>query len=1274
MMNVAVQDMHLYHYDYDSGTNVGGTVKVVIPSLAAGQQKTIYLAKASAPFLPPLGDYLFDLSGANGSAPPGATTYGGSWTIQNNRLTSQDSAHTAQREAINYNAVLCDSFELEFDAWKVGQSDGTDPDYLLGVRYRCQNNWVTNSPDGYELLFGAKGFLELDRTASSTGIAQVVLSMPSSGLTFNTTDQLRIRMVVSGNDHTFAYRKNGSPWVVLYKVQDTQPGTPVTAAGSIALLNQRGQSQYANIMVHGIPTALTASNPGPCPFAMVSRLAPPVALETVTLDNTRGVALTNRIIEIAAASNTFDFTSVSASGQELVVLDSDGVSILPTSLRLWNQAVGLRLDRTWVGSQNDGAGTTYYTAGQVVVGDIGLVNGPHTLWSAGVIDNFSNLGKGQLDCYDKNQNKVWTFKAPTGDYVQSCGIGDVNGDGINEIAIGFRLQEQKAYVIKNDKSILWIWDNGGRGYIRMAEIGKMRNDLPGKEVAFGTSAGDAALCDHLGNQLWIKNFQDTRPGQLGQSTQGGIIDDLTGTGQNYLFTVQGNYIRKLDNTGTAVWTFQLAGVLTTGTSYQIASGHITSLSSKQLASVIAPHDGSSTFGGVYVVDDTGTLLWEKVTPWPMYTVGCADVNGDGYDEVIAGWGNDVTSNTGNQGWGGILVLDRFGNELACGSVGATPARIRFADQNGTGKKQVIHACQDMFLYFWDYVSGTKSGATLKATIPSLSAASTKTISIGKTAAPTLPPLGDYIFNFSGVNGTTPAGWNTWGGSWTVQNGRLTSQNSAETSAREAFELPVVASDSFELEFDTWKPGQGNGTSPDYLLGVRYRCQNNWVTNSPDGYNLNFGSKGGVTLSRTASSTGNVQTLYTAATAYTFNTTDQLRIRIVVAGNDHSLAFRKNSGPWTVVYKVQDTQAGTPITAPGSIAFVNNRGQSQYANVSMFTIPTAANVPGPGPAIRMSLSTATGYTLTPPSPSSGQVNQPSGTFTVTPNGTYNGHITITPSGGGLSAITLTFLNSSASQTFTITPTVAGTVTLTPTNDGGLSNPSSVTYTAILAPATTYTLTGPSGGAVGSQSSNFTVTPNGTYTGHITITPSGGGLSVANAITLTFSNSYAPQNFTITPPVVGTVILTPTNDGGLSNPAALSYQVVTATMFTLTGPSSSLAGMTSETFKVTPDAPYTGHIMITPFGGGLSTPIILTFNNSGAPQTFTITAPAVGMVVLTSTNDGGLINPPAFNHNASSTRARVMTSVKNTVTAQAVQQKNMDVVWYRDRGAVSSFASR
>ncbi len=111
---------------------------------------------------------------------------------------------------------------------------------------------------------------------------------------------------------------------------------------------------------------------------------------------------------------------------------------------------------------------------------------------------------------------------------------------------------------------------------------------------------------------------------------------------------------------------------------------------------------------------------------------------------------------------------------------------------------------------------------------------------------------------------------------------------------------------------------------------------------------------------------------------------------------------------------------------------------------------AVNSAGTSTGAILSTTTLThiASTYTFSGPSSGNAGSASTNFTVTPNGLYTGTITLTPSGSGstgLSATVLTFSDSSAAQTFTITPTVSGSITLTPTNSGSLSNPSNLAYT-------------------------------------------------------------------------------------------------------------------------------------------------------------------------------------------------------------------------------------
>lgn len=92
-----------------------------------------------------------------------------------------------------------------------------------------------------------------------------------------------------------------------------------------------------------------------------------------------------------------------------------------------------------------------------------------------------------------------------------------------------------------------------------------------------------------------------------------------------------------------------------------------------------------------------------------------------------------------------------------------------------------------------------------------------------------------------------------------------------------------------------------------------------------------------------------------------------------------------------------------------------------------------------------------------------------------------------------------------------------------------------------PATSYTFTGPSGGEAGAASTDFTVTPNDTSTA--VVTPATDGPGVFTPTTVTFDGTAAAKTFTYTPTNSSTSphTLSVTDNGGLTDPASLSYAV-------------------------------------------------------------------------------------------------------------------------------------
>ena len=180
------------------------------------------------------------------------------------------------------------------------------------------------------------------------------------------------------------------------------------------------------------------------------------------------------------------------------------------------------------------------------------------------------------------------------------------------------------------------------------------------------------------------------------------------------------------------------------------------------------------------------------------------------------------------------------------------------------------------------------------------------------------------------------------------------------------------------------------------------------------------------------------------------------------------------------------------------------------------------------------------------------------------------------------------------------------------------------------ATSYTLAGPSTGYVGQMTADYVVVPNLPWTGTILLTPTGAAAAGLSPVEFVFASSDAPQGTAWTPTVAGELLVTSTSYGQLTDPPAIETtinSVITATSYTLTGPSTGYVGTTTGNFVVTPNAPWTGGITLTPTGAaaaGLS-PVTLLFSDDDSPQSVAWVPTTAGQLVVTATNSGTLTNP-------------------------------------------------
>ncbi|MEI8269909.1 MAG: fibronectin type III domain-containing protein, partial [bacterium] len=236
----------------------------------------------------------------------------------------------------------------------------------------------------------------------------------------------------------------------------------------------------------------------------------------------------------------------------------------------------------------------------------------------------------------------------------------------------------------------------------------------------------------------------------------------------------------------------------------------------------------------------------------------------------------------------------------------------------------------------------------------------------------------------------------------------------------------------------------------------------------------------------------------------------------------------------------DSNAGSTNTTHAITNLVNGISYK-------FTV-RAANIIGQG-AVSLESNSITPGDITPPTVTAFGLPATSGSLTINltdfsaidANGIagYKLTETSTPPTSGSFGWTLT-----APTNYTFSS--SGTKTLyawakDPTGNVSSALSAQVIITVV---SSNYSFTGPSSGEINIASTDFTISPVNPYTGTITIAPTGTGSTGLTTIIKTFSNSSTPQTFTITPTSLGLINLTPTNDGGLTNPSNIYYTVTEA----------------------------------------------------------------------------------------------------------------------------------
>jgi hypothetical protein len=119
--------------------------------------------------------------------------------------------------------------------------------------------------------------------------------------------------------------------------------------------------------------------------------------------------------------------------------------------------------------------------------------------------------------------------------------------------------------------------------------------------------------------------------------------------------------------------------------------------------------------------------------------------------------------------------------------------------------------------------------------------------------------------------------------------------------------------------------------------------------------------------------------------------------------------------------------------------------------------------------------------------------------------------------------------------------------------------------------------------------------------------------------------------------GAKTLSATNNGGLIDPASITFTAAYATTYTLSGPSSGDVATASTNFTVALVAGTSvpAPVTVTPSagaGGGTFTPTTVNLTTGAPSATFTYTPASVGTKTVAVTNSGGLTDPTSLTYTA------------------------------------------
>lgn len=318
-------------------------------------------------------------------------------------------------------------------------------------------------------------------------------------------------------------------------------------------------------------------------------------------------------------------------------------------------------------------------------------------------DGYGSPIDGTVECFDAAGNSLWTYNSTTNDYALGLGVGDIDGDADNEVLVGFHAADHVAVLLDNTGSLVWSFDNGATNYVRAVAIGELDSGHTGKEAVIGGRNGTLHLLDKDGASIWSKTGATSLcyPSCVGGSedtVQSVVIADTNSDAQNEIIVGYNRYVRKYDYTGTQTWSTTAgdAGSWVFG----VAAGNVTGATGLEIAAAIA-NFGTGAINAVKLLDKDGSVLWTWNSAVSCWSVAIGDVDSDGNNEVIVGYGTHIDQSPPALGFGGVAVLNSSGAAIATFALPSSVKFVIFGDADNDGNNEIVASCDDGKVYILD---------------------------------------------------------------------------------------------------------------------------------------------------------------------------------------------------------------------------------------------------------------------------------------------------------------------------------------------------------------------------------------------------------------------------------------------------------------------------------------------------------------------------------------------------------------------------------------------